>query len=298
LALSHLVLISTVIMIMAMLAPGFASRVLGREPEDAVFVFAPAGLGMLLATTLVGRFGYRMRKEWLSNAGLLLMGLGFAGLGLITQGYRILPEPLLQLYPQAALSLTTSVMGISFVLGLTMSGVSILGQTILQEASTPDVRGRVFALQFMLSNLVGIPPMLTTGGLADWVGIPQVMLVVGVAVLAASAISTYYSMSPARRLSLQLSLRRAALAVRHPRAWYARQEWLASFRHLLGRGLRGCRQAWHAIRDSILRAAARLRPGHRSAAARTSGANPPPDHKSASHAEEPAGSIPEQHPED
>jgi MFS family permease len=226
------------------------------------------------------------------------MGLGFAGLGLITQGYRILPQPLLQLYPQAAVSLTSSVMGISFLLGLAMSGVSILAQTTLQEASPPDVRGRVFALQFMLNNLIGIPPMLTIGGLADWVGIPQVMLMVGGIVLAASVISTYFSLSPARRRSLKCSLRRAAVAVRHPRAWYARQEWLANLRDMVRRGLRGCRQAWHVICGGILRVGAKLGLRQRSAVANPSGATPSPAHESDSHAEEPAGSASEQHPED
>ncbi len=219
LAMAHLTLIATVIMIMAMLAPGFASRVLGKAPEDAVFVFAPAGVGMLVATALIGRFGYRARKEWLSNVGLVMVGLGFTALGLVTQGYRILPEPFLHLYPQAALSVTTAVMGISLLLGLTMSSVSILGQTILQEASPPTMRGRVFAVQFMLSNLIGIPPMLTIGGLADWVGIPQVMLGLGGAVLVTAAISVYFTLSSDRRRSLKNSLRRAAAAVKHPRDW-------------------------------------------------------------------------------
>jgi len=195
--------------------------VLGKAPEDAVFMFAPAGVGMLLATTLLGRFGYRVRKEWLRNVGLIMLGLGFTALGLITQGYRILPEPLLRLYPHAAFSLTSGVMFISLLMGLTMSGVSILGQTTLQEASPPGVRGRVFALQFMLNNLIGIPPMLTIGGLADWVGIPQVMLGMGVVVLAAAAASIYFTLSPARRRSIGQIPHRVAVAGKQAGDWLA-----------------------------------------------------------------------------
>jgi len=210
LAMGHLTLVASVILIMAMLAPGFASRVLGKEPEDAVFVFAPAGVGMLLSTVLLGRFGYRMRKEWASNAGVVLIALGFIGLGLITQGYRILPEPLLRLYPQAALSLTTSVMGVSLLLGLSMSGVSILAQTMLQEESPHEVRGRVFSLHYMLNNLIGIPPMLVLGGVADLVGIPQVFLAVGVMVLIASGVSVYFTLGRKRREEIGSNIRTAA----------------------------------------------------------------------------------------
>jgi dipeptide/tripeptide permease len=209
-----------------MLAPGFASRVLGREPEDAVFVFAPAGVGMLLSTVLIGRFGYRMRKEWASNIGIVLVSLGFVGLGLLTQGYRILPEPLLRLYPQAALSLTTSVMGISLLLGLTMSGVSILAQTMLQEESPHEVRGRVFALHYMLNNLIGIPPMLFLGGVADLVGIPQVFLAVGVLVMGAGGASVYYTLGRQRREEIGESTRatgvRAISSLRSAASWVSR----------------------------------------------------------------------------
>ncbi|HUW13241.1 MAG TPA: MFS transporter [Anaerolineae bacterium] len=248
LALAHLALVSTVIMIMSMLAPGFASRVLGMQPEDAVFVFAPAGVGMLLSTALLGRFGYRMRKEWASNAGLVLMGLAFAALGLVSQGYRILPEPLLDLYPQAALSLTTTVMGISLVLGLTMSGISILGQTMLQEDSPPEVRGRVFAVQFMLSSLIGIPPMLTLGGLADVLGIPQVMLIMGVAVMLASGVSIYLTLSPERRSALRDFPRRAVAAVRSPGDWLLRPPWIDRLVLRVRRGVRWCVKAWQSVR--------------------------------------------------
>jgi len=339
LALSHLVLISTVIMIMAMLAPGFASRVLGKQPEDAVFVFAPAGVGMLLATTLVGRFGYRVRKDRVGSYGLFLTGLGFVGLGLITQGYRILPEPLLELYPQAALSLTTSVMGISFLLGVSMSAVSILGQTSLQEASPPDVRGRVFALQFMLNNLIGIPPMLTLGGLADWMGIPQVMLIIGVCVLIASVASIYFTLSPLRRDSLQRrlhsapqalvlscrglmkrGLRRAADGLRRAAERLRRaaeglrsaaerlrsaaerlrrpQEWIARTAAKVRQAGKRSGQAWHAVLGNILSLRSRLRLGPRAAPSNPNPADPVPADKSDHHAEEPARSASEQHPED
>jgi len=247
LALAHLALVSTVIMIMSMLAPGFASRVLGMQPEDAVFVFAPAGVGMLIATALLGRFGYRMRKEWVSNAGLVVMGLGFAALGLVTQGYRILPGPLLDLYPQAAVSLTTAVMGISLLLGLTMSGISILGQTMLQEDSPQDVRGRVFAVQFMLSNLIGIPPMLTLGSLADVLGIPQVMLIMGVMIILAAGVSIYFTLSPERRSALRGFPRRAAAAIRNPGQWLKRPSWIDRLVPGVRRSMRRCGQIWQSV---------------------------------------------------
>ena len=183
-AMTQIVTITTLVMVMAMLAPGYAARVLGVGPENAVIVFAPAGVGMLVATGLVGRWGYWLRKISFGHIGLGVAGLAFGAMGLLSLDYQRLLQPILQVYPPATFSLTSMTMALGFVLGLCMSSVNILAQTVLQQESPAHLRGRVFSVQFMLNNLVGIPPMLALGGLADVVGIPRVMEVVGVMTLA------------------------------------------------------------------------------------------------------------------
>ena len=191
LAMSHLTLVATLIMILATLAPGFAARVLGMAPEDAVLVFAPAGVGMLLVTGALGRWGYRLRKDLFSHLALGIASLCFAALGLVSQ--------FLQSHRLRLASPTTGVgtewllmvVGLSLVMGATLSAATILAQTIVQEQTPAALRGRVFAVQFMLSNLVGIPPMLTLAGLADWLGIPPILLGVSGFALLATASSAY-----------------------------------------------------------------------------------------------------------
>ncbi|NOZ27211.1 MAG: MFS transporter [Chloroflexi bacterium] len=187
-AMSHLTVIATLIMILAMLTPGFAARVLGMAPEDAVLVFAPAGVGMLLATGALGRWGYRLRKDVLGHLALLAAGLSFAGLGILSRSFLIHRA---QMGTTAGLGLLSAVIGLSFLLGMSMSAANILAQTIVQEETPAPLRGRVFAVQYMLNNLVGIPPMLTIAGLADWLGIPPVLIGVACAVLLATGISAY-----------------------------------------------------------------------------------------------------------
>lgn len=178
-AMVQLITITTLVMVMAMLAPGFAARVLGMRPENAVIVFAPAGVGMLLATIAIGRWGHVLRRIKFNYFGLVLVGIAFAGMGWVSLDYQRLLRPILQVYPQAAFSLTTATMALGLVLGLCLAGVNILAQTTLQQESPPYIRGRVFSVQFMLNNLLGIPPMLALGGAADKIGIPHVMELVG-----------------------------------------------------------------------------------------------------------------------
>lgn len=71
------------------------------------------------------------------------------------------------------------VMFFALVAGMSMAMINIPAQTIVQERSSDAVRGRVFAVQFTLSNAIGIPPMLFVGNLADTIGIPRVTLAIG-----------------------------------------------------------------------------------------------------------------------
>lgn len=190
-AIVQLVTIATLIMLMAMLAPGYAARVLGMSAENAVIVFAPAGLGMLMAIGLTGRWGHLLRRYGFGYLGLIFSGLAFAGMGWIALSYDRVMQPILQFYPQAAFSLTTATMTLGFILGLCLASVNILGQTVVQQDSPAYIRGRVLALQFMLSNLIGIPPMLALGGLADVIGIPRVMEVAGLAAIGMALLSLF-----------------------------------------------------------------------------------------------------------
>jgi len=197
-ALLQLAVIATMIMIMAMLAPGYAARVLGMSAEDAVIVFAPAGVGMLLAIGLTGRWGHLLRRVGFDYLGLILTGLAFAGMGWMALGYDRLMRPILQLYPNAGLSLTSATMALAFILGLCLAGVNILAQTLLQQQSPPFIRGRVLAMQFTLSNLIGIPPMLALGILADAIGIPRAMEIVGLIAVVMAILSMLVQRMPAR----------------------------------------------------------------------------------------------------
>ena len=189
-AMINLTLIASLVMIMAMLAPGIASRVLHLAPEDAIVVFAPAGVGMLVSALVLGRWGERIHKQRLGRWGLACLAVGFALFGALAwefqatnQRLALDPSTVLHMAPAGAALILASVL-LSFVLGLSASGVNITSQTVLQENTPEQLRGRVFSVQFMLNNLVGIPPMLAIGAMADWLGIPAVLVGVSLLVLA------------------------------------------------------------------------------------------------------------------
>lgn len=182
-ALSQLTMTTTLLMMMAMIAPGYATRVLGMLPEDAIFVFAPAGVGMLANTFLIGRFGYKFRREAMSSIGFSAMVLTLFGLGLA--GFDL---PLWLTVPKVS-----AVMLLSLTLGAEISLVAIPSETLLQEKSPPDLRGRVIAVYFLLANIVAIPVMLLVGTVADQIGIPQVVMGVVVFLTIIAGTTSYHA---------------------------------------------------------------------------------------------------------
>src|SRR5579864_7455153 len=62
-------------LVVATLVPGFGERLLHVRAEDAVFVMAPAGIGMVAGTALLNRWGDRLEKHFLSNAGLFTVAV-------------------------------------------------------------------------------------------------------------------------------------------------------------------------------------------------------------------------------
>src|SRR5207253_343588 len=60
-------------LVVATVVRGFADRLLHVRAEDAVFVMAPAGVGMVAGTALLNRWGDRFEKHLLTNVGLFMV---------------------------------------------------------------------------------------------------------------------------------------------------------------------------------------------------------------------------------
>ena len=186
-------LINMLTTVIVVLAPGFATRVLGAEPTDAIYIFFSAGLGMFLVTLWTGQRGYRFRRETLIAGGLLITGLALVGLAFVAGNQQSVADVL----PQPSRWMMIQVICMAIALGAGMTLAVVAAQTIVQERSPTEVRGRVIAAQFLFTNLINLPPTLVIGGLADYVGIPKVMLGIATLVIASALVS--FRVRPARR---------------------------------------------------------------------------------------------------
>jgi MFS family permease len=180
-------------LVVATLVPGFAERLLHTRAEDAVFVMAPAGIGMVAGTALLNRWGERFEKHFLTNVGLFTVAACLAltgGLAFVTSWLTQGNPPLMTLPTLGEVSvLVLPIMALALVAGFGFVAIMVPAQTFLQERAPVELRGRVFAVQLMLSNFASIVPLLLLGGLADVIGVEKTLLLIGVLIAIAGAMS-------------------------------------------------------------------------------------------------------------
>jgi MFS family permease len=180
-------------LVIATLLPGFADRLLRVRPEDAVFIMAPAGIGMVVGTALLNRWGERFDKHFLVNVGLSTVAACLGSLGGLTLLVEWLTNGKPPLIPMPLLGEVSALVPVAMVLALVAGfgfvAVMVPTQTFLQERAPVNLRGRVFAVQLMLSNLASIVPLLLLGGLADLIGVDKTLIFMGLLMAAAAAIS-------------------------------------------------------------------------------------------------------------
>jgi MFS family permease len=193
LAVLHWTLGASLGIIIAMLAPAFSVDVLGVRAEDSVFVLAPAGVGMVLGTMLISRLGHHWEPQRLIVGGLIVVGLSLALLGMLRPIANLVTRAPVGAYELASdgpsLWLLSTVMLTTLIAGIAFVAIIVAAQTIIQFRAPVAIRGRVFAVQLMLSNAVSILPLVFLGGLADLIGVGRALLLLGLGVLLAAALT-------------------------------------------------------------------------------------------------------------
>jgi len=171
-------LVFTIVSVLGEQAPGYANRVLGLATEDAVYVFSPAGLGIVLASLFVVRFGQKFPRYLLPIVGMVLMGAGLVGLGALGLSGE---HATTTTYVIAGVAVTAVwLIGIAApLIGIGIALVLIPAQTAVQEGAGDEIRGRVLTVQLTLANALSIPFLVAAGGLADLFGIPQIIIALG-----------------------------------------------------------------------------------------------------------------------
>lgn len=168
--------------ILGALIPSFFEKTLQVNATDASYVLIiPLGIGMVLGGLIVGKFGYKVPKRKIVGGAILVAGLLFFAVGvapLISPAIKYFPKPRpLPFIYQIPLS---SVLAIgSFLLGLMMVSIVVPSQTVLQENTPEEFRGKIFAVLGVLMSALTLVPVLLVGILADLFGTAPIFIAIG-----------------------------------------------------------------------------------------------------------------------
>ena len=173
------VLAGTAQIVLQTLAPRYVQSVLGADPADAVYVFAPSAVGLalaLLATPyLIRTRGERMTALW----GFVLVSSALFCLGLVDQLTSIDAVNPLRLLSLLGLDLSERLRAaavLAFPLGFGLALTTTSVQTYINRRVPLSNQGRTFALQSALKNGTSIIPLVTLGAAAGEFGVEAVLL--------------------------------------------------------------------------------------------------------------------------
>ncbi|HEY6057849.1 MAG TPA: MFS transporter, partial [Candidatus Limnocylindrales bacterium] len=191
-SLIYLGITASLIGVLGVLGPDFATEALQLDPKDFVVVVLPLGFGIVMGILILNSYGRYLARRRVIEVGLILLGILLAVLSVAGPLSRFLQgvdraSTLLDL--RGLVSLLSVVVGIAFLAGIAYAIVAIPSQTQLQEDLPEEVRGRVFGVLNMLVSVASLGPIVVVGPIADLFGTPPVIVGIAVAVTVCGVVS-------------------------------------------------------------------------------------------------------------
>ena len=179
-------LAQVLILILATIAPGYSNEVLKINVEEFPLLFvAPAAVGMLIGAIILVNLFHSHPKERVITAGIFLSGLAMLCL---PYGSKVASKDFVQtlnLYLPHIFDITIlHIMAIlAFLLGIANSLVFVPANTLIQEKTTDEVRGKIYGFMNAIIGAISLVPILLVGSLSDMIGVSWVIGGIGIGLL-------------------------------------------------------------------------------------------------------------------
>jgi DHA3 family macrolide efflux protein-like MFS transporter len=129
------------------------SQVASAEAQSRIFgaIVSIAGVGTIIGSLLIGRFGQHWPRLHLVMLGILSIGLS--------------------IFLLSALGRVWVTLACSFGFGLGVAGALVPSQTLIQEETPPELLGRVSSTSISLMTVAQLAAISVSGTVANWIGI-------------------------------------------------------------------------------------------------------------------------------
>jgi hypothetical protein len=191
-SLLYLGIAASLVGVLGVLGPDFATDSLGLLPKDFVVVVLPLGFGIVTGILLLNSFGHMLARRRIIEGGLVVLGVLLAllaGAGPLSRFLQNAETATGFVSLGGFTSLLAVVIAIALLAGIAYAFVAIPSQTQLQEDLPEDVRGRVFGVLNMLVSVASFLPIIVVGPVSDLVGTTTVLIVVATGITVSGALS-------------------------------------------------------------------------------------------------------------
>ena len=161
------------------LGPSYVGDVLGSDPANAVYVFAPAGIGAVVALSIAPWLIDRFHERWTAGLAVLLMTTALFAMAFIdTLAPVLAPISPMRLLELLGVELSDELLAAGFIsifTGFAISASSVAVQTYINRRVPMLQQGRVFGLQSIFANAAALVPMLLLGTIASLTSIEGIL---------------------------------------------------------------------------------------------------------------------------
>ena len=191
-ALFLLTLAQILVLVLAVIGPGYADQVLKIKVEQfPLFFVTPAIIGMALGAVILGSFFHKHKKRNITRVGLLLLGLSILAL---PYGSKVESRQIVQTINSYVphffeINILHIMVVLSFIMGIANSLIFVPSQTVLQEETSDEIRGKIYGALNTMVGFFSLLPIIIVGGLADLIGIKSVITGLGLIVLFIAVLS-------------------------------------------------------------------------------------------------------------
>lgn len=183
---------STVNVVLGVLGPQYVRTVLDVDPSNAVYVFAPAPIGLLIALGLAPMLMAAVGERLVAAIGFALVAAAGTGLGLV--GWLVNRVGWLLIIDIPGVESKVELAAVmSVFLGAGMTLAAAAAQTFVTRNVPIEIQGRTNALLGMLKDGLAIPSLLLLGAVARVVGVQTVITIAPLALLVAALSVDRYS---------------------------------------------------------------------------------------------------------
>jgi MFS family permease len=193
-ALFSLTLSQILILVLAVIGPSYAEHVLGIRVESFPIIFVtPAIIGLVLAAIIIGSFLHNVSKSMLTKFGLFLLGISII---LLPYGSKLESRQIVQIINYylphiLRIDILHIMVVLAFILGFAMAFIFVPANTVLQEETSDESRGKTYGVLNSLIGITSIIPVIVVGGLADIFGVKLVITLIGIIVIILAFIRTF-----------------------------------------------------------------------------------------------------------